>query len=282
MFSVGEHRVKVVTGQKTQTINAGLMGRTISGSCGCEHPTFVGESDLTGAALGSVEALVEFLQEHYSGEIERSPATATRPAPVPRQARSSVPVGEDDAWTKRAVVLVEHAIDQFVIEFAELPYLHRVEHSLHCELYALLTANRTLGCPYPLAHGGRRSQLVHKEWPEPVPRPEKGNCRGNVDIAVLHPQALFEAGIDQFREGRIRPVIAVEIGLNYSLTHLSDDVAKLTNSGVEHSYVIHLVRDALVVGQFDSQQFAKLGDRPRVSLDPCGHRRRGRLAGLLA
>jgi len=50
---------------------------------------------------------------------------------------------------KQVVVLVEHAIDQLVLEFVALPYLHRVEHSLHCELYALLTAGRGEGLPSP-------------------------------------------------------------------------------------------------------------------------------------
>jgi hypothetical protein len=39
-------------------------------------------------------------------------------------------------------------------------------------------------------------------------------------------------------------VVAIEIGLDYDLTHLSSDVEKLLNSAVEYSYVVHLVRDA--------------------------------------
>src|SRR5215213_9384506 len=98
--------------------------------------------------------------------------------------------------------------------------LHRVEHSLHCELYSLLTANRTLGRPYPLGRSGIHTQLVHKEWPEPTARPEKNGRRGNLDLAVLHPEQLTTTGVEAFTNGRIRPVVAIEIGLNYDLGHL--------------------------------------------------------------
>jgi hypothetical protein len=247
MFSIDDCGVKVVTGRRTQTVNVRSAG-------GGEHawivrmnaPDFVDEADLVRRQFRSVDELVEFLRQNHAGKVERSPLTrSVRPISDPGETVSTATSPEAaDTWTKRAVVLVEHAIDQLVIEFAELPYLHRVEHSLHCELYALLTANRTFGRPYPLANGTAQSQLVHKEWPEPIPRPEKVGRRGNVDLAVLHPQDLAEAGIDEFREGRVRPIVAIEIGLNYDLGHLTGDVEKLTNSRVEHSYVVHLVRDA--------------------------------------
>jgi hypothetical protein len=37
--------------------------------------------------------------------------------------------------------------------------------------------------------------------------------------------------------------VAIEVGLNHDLAHLQADAAKLLNSAVEHSYVVHLVRD---------------------------------------
>lgn len=148
------------------------------------------------------------------------------------------------SWLQRVVVLVEHAIDQLVLEFIALPYLHRVEHSLHCELYALLTANRTLGRPYELADGAW-TQLVHKEWPETVARPDKAGRRGNFDMVVLDPAAVRDATIAEFQNGLIRPAVVIEIGLNYGAQHLRGDVDKLKNSAIERSYVVHLARHPL-------------------------------------
>lgn len=115
-------------------------------------------------------------------------------------------------------MLVEQAIDQLVLEFVELPFLHRVEHSLHCELYALLTANRTLGRPYELADG-TPVQLVHKEWPETKVRPGKSG-RGNFDMVVLDPAAVAKSSIADFEDGRVEPAVVIEVGLNYGEVHL--------------------------------------------------------------
>jgi hypothetical protein len=150
--------------------------------------------------------------------------------------------GPRGAWLEQVVVLVEHAIDQLVLEFVELPYLHRVEHSLHCELYSLLTANRTLGRPYPLADG-TPTQLGHKEWPETVARPDKAGRRGNFDMVVLAPEALSRATIADFELGMVKPAIAIEIGLNYGRRHLEADVMKLANSVLPYAYVVHLARN---------------------------------------
>jgi hypothetical protein len=147
----------------------------------------------------------------------------------------------DQVWLQQVVVLVEHAIDQLVLEFVALPFLHRVEHSLNCELYALLTANRTLGRPYQLADG-TWTQLVHKEWPESVARPEKAGRRGNFDMVVLDRAALERASVSDFQRGLIKPAIVIEVGLNYGAQHLRADVDKLRNSAVERSYVVHLAR----------------------------------------
>jgi hypothetical protein len=87
------------------------------------------------------------------------------------------------------------------------------------------------------------SQSVHKEWPEFLARPENRGRRGNFDLAVLAPHLLEACSFVDFRQGRIRPSVAIEIGLDYSLRdHLALDVAKLKNSGIQNSYVIHLVR----------------------------------------
>ena len=83
---------------------------------------------------------------------------------------------------------------------------------------------------------------MHKEWPEFIVRPGHGNYRGNYDRAILSPEVLATASLDEFNDGRLRPTVAIEIGLNYDLGHLQADAAKLANSGLAHSYLIHLVR----------------------------------------
>jgi hypothetical protein len=148
---------------------------------------------------------------------------------------------EASGWLDRVTVLVEQAIDQLVLEFVELPFLHRVEHSLHCELYALLTANRTLGRPYPLADG-TPVQLVHKEWPETKVRPGKAG-RGNFDIVVLDPTAVASADVAGFELGLVKPAVVIEIGLNYGESHLIGDMEKLTNSAPPRAYLVHLARN---------------------------------------
>ena len=162
--------------------------------------------------------------------------------PPPKLGSLWTTVSVDAGWLKQVVVLVEHAIDQLVLEFVALPYLHRVEHSLHCELYSLLTANRTLGRPYQMAEGAW-TQLVHKEWPETIARPAKAGRGGNFDMVVLDPLALRQATIAEFQDGLVKPAIVIEIGLNYGAQHLRDDVNKLTNSAIDHSYIVHLSRN---------------------------------------
>jgi hypothetical protein len=144
-------------------------------------------------------------------------------------------------WLERVTVLVEQAIDQLVLEFVELPYLHRVEHSLHCELYSLLTSNRTLGRPYSLVDG-TPIQLVHKEWPETKLRPDKSG-RGNFDLVVLDPSAVSAASLADFVDGRIAPAVVIEVGLNYGEEHLLGDMEKLVNSAPPRAYLVHLARN---------------------------------------
>lgn len=152
-----------------------------------------------------------------------------------------VPGLEGARWLDRVTVMVEQAIDQLVLEFVELPYLHRVEHSLHCELYSLLTANRTLGRPYPLKDG-TLVQLVHKEWPETKIRPGKTG-RGNFDLAVLDPVAVSRSTLADFVNGRVDPAVVIEVGLNYGKAHLRGDMAKLDNSAPPRAYLVHLARN---------------------------------------
>ena len=102
------------------------------------------------------------------------------------------------------------------------------------------------------------TQPIHKEWPEYLARPEKGNRRGNFDLSVLAPERLKSCSFLEFREGRVRPSIVIEVGLDYDLAHLKKDAAKLQNSGIEDSYLVHLVRHD-VADNFDAVEQFVLG-----------------------
>lgn len=151
--------------------------------------------------------------------------------------------------------ILETAIDSLVDNFAREPFIHRCEHSIHCELYNMLNVHRALQGLYPLKNGvatktknlqGWSTNLIHKEWPETIHR--QGKKRGNFDLAILDPKAIGEATVTGFTAGLITPAFVVEMGLNYTLEdHLKKDHEKLEHSGFKknseckkHGYLIHL------------------------------------------
>ncbi len=174
-------------------------------------------------------------------------ATAELPGPTPSGTRlvprvSAPPA--DHPWVVKAQAAVDRAITLLVRQFCEDPYLHRVEHSLHALLHRLLHSEPELADVIPLGGTGFNTQLVHKEWPETVARTHGTDVRprGNFDLAVLSPDQLRQATLDQFRSGRIDAPIAIEVGLDYGLSHLAQDADKLRHSRVLVPYVLHLSR----------------------------------------
>lgn len=156
--------------------------------------------------------------------------------------------GVDESWVQKILEDVEKAINQLIDEFRKNPYLHRVEHSLHCELYGLLVASGVLGKTED--YGLVRPRRVQKEWPETIPRQKEDGTlhkRGNFDLVVLGPPENGKSSSmlpDQFKRGLIKPGIVIEIGLDYDVGHLDEDFKKLMNSKVCHGYLIHLSRRA--------------------------------------
>ena len=149
---------------------------------------------------------------------------------------------DTDAWLTEAKMIVEAAIDKVVREFVENPYLHRVEHSIHAELFGAITAQGDFSQRHILGDNLGVTQLVHKEWPETTAR--EGKRRGNFDLAVLSPHLLKACqGIDMFLEGRLPAPIVLEIGLDYDVEHLAYDAKKLINSKPKFGYLVHLVRN---------------------------------------
>ncbi len=254
MIHICGRKVKVQTGTKSQTVNI-CDARNIHGEYDYVvrlRQRFVSEDALRQQNFNSIEDLVRHLQREHFGNVERAPGTrplhqctgAGSPATMREMAAADwkTTSGEPPSdWEEEAKRAVESSIDQFLLEFIGSPYLHRVEHSVHCELFRILTNRRIFSQTYPM--GRWSTQLIHKEWPECFPRPDKGNRRGNFDLAVLAPDSLKSCSFADFREGRLRPSIVIEIGLDYSFRkHLCPDAAKLKHSGVQDAYLVHLVR----------------------------------------
>jgi hypothetical protein len=148
----------------------------------------------------------------------------------------------DDEWVTQAVDAVEAAITKLVDQFLQDPFTHRVEHSLHVQLYRLLCESDQLNRMHPIGGTGFKTQLIHKEWPETKPRPGK-NGRGSFDLAILSPGQLAKVQtIEQFIHGRIAAPIVVELGLCYQDVHLNGDIGKLLASKIQHPYLVHFSR----------------------------------------
>lgn len=151
----------------------------------------------------------------------------------------------DDPWLRATVPQVEAAIDDLVNGYFRQPFLHRVEHSLHVQLFMLLSAIPGLAEAYPLGRTGYETGLVHKEWPETAPRACKAKNgrtarRGSFDLVVLAPAQLAAVNsIEQFTRGVIQAPIVIELGLGYGDGHLTGDIEKFKSSQIPHPYLVH-------------------------------------------
>lgn len=239
MFRVGGRLVKVVTGSKSQTVNIcternreGVYAHIVR----LYPPHFVEEATLAGHRFRSPEDLVRFLCERHNGVVEVAPAT--RPVAATAAPHAVTRRFDDDPWVCEALPRIDACVNAFVEGFVRYPFLHRVEHSQHCELYALLTGDEVLGAT--TRGRGFVTRLVHKEWPEWRVRDEKGR-RGNSDLVVLSPATVRSCTVQEFLDGRIEPPVVIEVGLNYPTTHLLADFRKLCASGVHRGYLVHLV-----------------------------------------
>ena len=238
MFYIEGRKVRVVTGQrgkedkaKEQTVRMCTKENRIKDYdyvLRLYRPNFTSENELKDKKFKKIEECVAYLVEKYNAVIEQSPNVSVQTGDP------SIP-----CWDEKAAKVVEETIDQFIFEFLEFPYLHRREHSIHCELYRLLYNRRILSGHYPM--GKWLSQLIHKEWPEVSPRSDKSQ-RGTIDLCIISPERLKDCSWKRFIEGKIVPSIGIEVGLDYSSKHLRNDLNKLSNSPICFGYVIHLVR----------------------------------------
>jgi hypothetical protein len=198
----------------------------------------------------TVRELVDNL-ERRGGIIEQKP-----PAEVP-DSKPPIPDSElaydhlKDPWIQEAKWHVEHALDQLVHEFVEFPYLHRVEQSLHARLFQMLSSQPHFSRLFPLRHNAAYSQTVHREWPEAKMRPTSTK-RGNFDLAIIAPDQLQRTVIADFKDGRLAAPIAIEMGVDGSVTHLADDIEKLLNSEIPYAYLVHFLRESYLHPQCES------------------------------
>jgi hypothetical protein len=133
-------------------------------------------------------------------------------------------------------------IMKFGDEFIKDPFLHRVEHSMHCELYQMLTSSITeqYQSRYILNKNGFRSQLIHKEWPHQDNIDKGHRRRGNYDLVILDKKSLKQCTLDQYRLGRnVVLNTVIELGLNYDTNHLLKDCKTLNNTKSKNKWIIH-------------------------------------------
>ena len=199
----------------------------------------VKDSDINKYA--TIKSLIEWLSKGMNGAIEKQPQEEVDPSTLEPYESDFTP--DDTTWIERAKQIAEECINELVREFLDLPYLHRVEHSIHARLHTLLSAQPHFARHFTLSEDGILTQPIHKEWPETKPRPDKDNRRGNFDLAILPPGQLSKCSCQEFSEGRVAPPIAIEMGLNYGISHLFKDAEKFLNSNIQHGYLVHLIRE---------------------------------------
>jgi len=240
-FGVIEGRkIKVVTGEKTQTINVYVNNEdeaNFDPKLRITNPAlFIEETFFDNESLSSLDNFMILLKEQHKAEFEQQDDILMV---KPNVFRSIIP--HDPLWTQNIIPDVEKAINKVLYTFLELPYLHRVEHSLHGELYDYLMDCQLLHQFIDL--GCCTTGVVHQNWPELAVRPGK-SVKGHFDIAILCPpnQSENPVSLRQFREGQIEPTIVIDVGLDYGLDRLQDNYSKLKDSGVKNTYLLHFAR----------------------------------------
>ena len=237
-FYIDGRKIRIVTGTRSQTINVFVDNDTL----GIYDPKlritdpnkFVTEQLLEDKSFSSIEDMVAFLQREHGARLENMSQIGTS-----KLYQKVIPI--DEAWIENIIPEVEQAINAIIDEFIHLPYLHRVEHSIHCEIYRKLSNSRLLN--QLIDFGTFTTGAIHKEWPETRIRSGHGR-RGNFDLAILGPTKSYQNTITHLDLlcGLLEPAVVIEVGLDYGIDHLKNDVQKLRNSGVRYGYILHLAR----------------------------------------
>lgn len=239
MFFFDNRRVIIRNGNKTQTINV-CSRENIAGQYDyivrCRPTKRFTYDSLQQLGLQTTQELIDFLRKTQGCDVETEP-TSKQPSDLgTTDNETSKPSSKLSRWDALAVDIVSRAIDQLVLDFVEFPYLYRTEHSLHCELFRILKSHTMFATTYPMNH--RQTQCVHKEWSR-----RGTSAGGHIDLCVLAPDDLKCCSFRDFREGHLRPAIAIELGVDYSLKHLRDDERKVIASESRVCFLVHLVRE---------------------------------------
>ncbi len=132
---------------------------------------------------------------------------------------------------------VQQALEEFVLNFIERPYLAYTEHGLHALFFTALF-NRLPPQDLYTEWGGREVCVIQKEYPTAcaLGKPQ----RQHWDIAVLKTPA--ESACDSYDYLKLAAV--VEFGMNEAEPHLLDDLERLSHPGanVDHAFAVHLYR----------------------------------------
>jgi len=256
-FEVAGRRVFVTTGPKTQTINVCYpANRRGEYEVRYRLPAVarIAAEDLL--ELASLAALGDWLLSARSAQLLDGSSGVSVPLPsVPAEAVA-------EPWLTTMIPLVERAIDNLVDDFVAHPFRHRVEHSLHLQLFRALVAHAALDALVKSGTSSFRTGLIHKEWPMPAVDSDR---RGLFDLVLLTPRQLAEASLDQFRQGRIVPPVAIELGLDYGRAHLAQDLVGLAESKVPYGYVVHFTRLAATKEKAEVESLAN-ATHPNVKI----------------
>jgi len=248
-----ERRIKLVTGTKSQTINI-CDQRNLDGEY--EHVFRIHNPDqfIKGGFFGNCSDLTEVIVGLRSLAVEEDPS------PVEESVSSLNLYDVETSWTYSVLPLIEAAIDHVVDEFLAVPYLHRVEHSLHMAIYKHLTAFPPLAGTMSIRDF--KVGIVQKEWPASPLKPTPGQKRGNFDLAILGPgeDTANSCTFQGFRAGLIGTAAVIEVGLNYPLKHLQLDHDKMLNCAVGRGYLIHFCRREVPVCK-DVEAFVESSNR---------------------
>jgi hypothetical protein len=254
MAEIAGRLVKIRTGNQTQTVNICFRDEPVEGKYEFKYrigdpSIFLYEQMLTLMEFDNLESLRDFLLNH--GAIEEAPGSSQFSRQQLLDNTSAMPEG--------IIKQLDDQVDAFLDTFIKSPYMHRVEHSIHVDLFNRIAALSDVAERNVEITNGFKSSLVHKEWPEPS-RINAAKRRGSHDIALLPP---CNPSVEQFCLGYIRPFAAFELGLNYNVAHFDKDVYTLHYAKLRTAYVIHLARE-------EAQNQEQVIERVQALLD-AGH-----------
>ena len=146
--TVGGRTVFHRVGTKTQTVSIctaanreGVYAERYSLDISVEVPS----AEL--AAQGDLPTLRTWLKLHGAEPLSASARPGAR-LPALIAAPSAM-----DPWVSEASLAVERVLTDVVADFLDRPFLHRVEHSLHADLWARLKQEPELAGEHPLRDG---------------------------------------------------------------------------------------------------------------------------------